>query len=75
MSVCHMQHFIALQGSQDQSRAQAFIKYIRQQSPAPLLESALVRRRSSAKATVIAERDGSVYTARSYPWEAACSSG
>ena len=37
-------HFIALQGSLDQSRAQEIIKYIRQQSPAPLLESALVRR-------------------------------
>ena len=44
MSDCLTLHFITLQGSRDQSNAQDFIKYIRQQSPAPLLESALVRR-------------------------------
>ena len=38
-------HFIALQGLLDQSSAQECIKCIRQQSPAHLLESALVRRR------------------------------
>ena len=37
-------HFNLLWGSRDQSSAQDFIKYIAQQSPAPLLESALVRR-------------------------------
>ena len=43
MSGGHTLHFIALQGSRDQCSAQEFIKYIGQQSPAPLLESALGR--------------------------------
>ena len=43
MSDGHTLHFIALQGSLDQPRAQEFKNYIGQQSPAPLLELVLVR--------------------------------
>ena len=43
MSSCHTLHFIALQGSWDKPSAQEFTKYVGQQSPAPLLESALAR--------------------------------
>ena len=37
-----MLHFIAVHGSLDQPSAQQFTKYIGQQSPAALLESALL---------------------------------
>ena len=40
----HTLHFIAPQGSLDQPNTQEFTKYIRQSSPAPLLE--LARKRS-----------------------------
>ena len=40
---CHTLYFIALRVSRDQASAKEFTKYIRQQSPAPLLESALAR--------------------------------
>ena len=39
----HTLHFIALQGSRDQPSAQEFTKYIAQQSPGSLLESAFAR--------------------------------
>ena len=41
MSDSHTLHFIALQGSRDRRSAQDFKKYIRPQSAAPVLESAL----------------------------------
>ena len=40
---CQTLHFIALHWTLDQASAQEFTKYIGQQSPAPLLESALAR--------------------------------
>ena len=43
MCDCHIIHLIAIQGLLYQPRAQGFMKYIGQQSPAPLLESELVR--------------------------------
>ena len=59
---CHTLHFIALHGSLDQASAQEFTKYIGQQSPAALLESALVvvvAMGAVVTATVIAKQDGS----------------